>query len=172
MEIFKNIKGSRGRYKISNLGAVYSTITNKFIKPYKLHKKSDLLYALLVFERGVKGKLYPIHRLVASHFNKMERGDTTAYHVNFVQDDNRVPNLEGCTFGQASARTRRFKNRRKYRGVSKFLLNKSKPWRAILCVGKMKIKTVGYYKTRKAALSAYVSAYTAHYGEAPVNQND
>lgn len=156
-------------YEVSNKGQVRNKRTGYILKPYKMHKSSNLLYVML-FKKGVY-KNFPVHKLVAKHFERMTKSDTTAYHLNYVQTDNRDINLEGCTVGDATARTRRLNNLRKYRGIHKFPRAKDKKWRAMLCVGKMKVKTVGYYRTRKEAYVAYIKAYQSLFNENPSNQN-
>lgn len=165
MEIWKPIilKYKYKNYEVSSRGRIRNCKTNKILKPFKSNKHSKLLYVGL--SRKSETCTFAVHKLVATHFDRMELKDETAYHINFIQNDNRDLNLMGCSKGAAIARTRRHNNKRKYRGIHKFAYNKTKKWRALLCIGKMKVKTIGYYKTRNEAFIAYQKAYKSYYQE-------
>ena len=66
MEIWKDIIGYDGLYQISNLGNVYSNITNKQMKP----------------------------RLVALHFCEKKDGCTEVNHIDCDRTNNNASNLE------------------------------------------------------------------------------
>jgi hypothetical protein len=153
-------------YVVFPTGKVLNIIRGTYLKPYKMNPTSGFYVGL---SKNGLSKNVPLHKLVASHFGRMSRYDETAFHINYVKVDNRALNLKGCSIGDAAARTKRYNNTRRLRGIHKWN-GKNIKWRAVLCVGKMKVQTIGYFKTRKEAYNAYVKAYTEHYNERPVNQ--
>ena len=90
MEIFKDIKGYPG-YQISNMGRVWSTKRNRYMKP--VPNNNGYLQIKLIAANGKrKGEL--VHRLVALHFIDNPEGKAEVNHINHIRDDNRVENLE------------------------------------------------------------------------------
>ncbi len=154
-------------YFISNKGRVRNMKTKKLLKPFRLN--SQLLYVQLS-KNGKSSNCLGIHTLVAKHFNKMKKGDTTAIHLNYVQFDNREPNVEGATRGQAIVRTRknnRFK-KNKIKGIYKWFKGKNK-YRAIISLedGKMGTRLLGYFKTHREAKEVYHKTYLEIFGREP-----
>ena len=170
-EIWVKIKGCNN-YSISNKGRVRNDKSGYITRGWRFKPNSNLLYVKLVRKTGENGKNIPIHVLVAKHFNKMNKGDDSALHVNYVQYDNREPNIEGCTRGQAIVRTRRFNADKKNRlkGIHKYYKGLKYPnmkWRAMLSTNDTKVKTLGYFRTRKEAIKVYYKAYKALNGVSP-----
>lgn len=97
MEIWKDIEGFEGYYKVSNYGNVMSLkrtgATGGLIKPYE-HTKG---YSKVSLWKGNKGKKMSIHRLVATAFIPNPDNKPQTNHKNGVRDDNHVSNLEWCT---------------------------------------------------------------------------
>lgn len=165
--IWKKIKGFPN-HRVSNKGQIKNIKLKRLLTPNKVNKFSKLLYIYL--EHNGRRKLFPIHRLVAQTFGKMKRGQDSAIHLNYIQFDNREPNLEGATRGQAMSRTRKYNRlkKNKLKGIYKWSFG-NKKWRAVLSLGdaKMGTKTLGYFKTRKDAKKAYYNAYVEHFNEIP-----
>lgn len=91
-EIYKNIQGYEGKYQISNLGNVYSLITNKILKP---RLTLDGYYQVDLCKNGVKKHLY-IHRLVAQSFLDNPKNYKIVNHKDENSMNNIVSNLEWC----------------------------------------------------------------------------
>jgi len=145
-------------YEVSNYGLVRNIKTGRILIPFRINKSSRLLYVAL-FNKNVKTTI-SVHGLVYKHFKGRLLNGFTAAHKNFIQSDNKETNLFKLSKGDAIARTNRFNNKRKYRGVHKWRgKGPNNKWRAMLCVGKMKVKTLGYFRTRKAAHKAYTKAF-------------
>ncbi len=174
-EVWVKIKGFK-KYSISNKGKVRNDKSKYITRGWQLKPNSNLLYIHLVKVTGEQGQIKAVHTLVAKHFKKMKSKDTTAIHLNYVQYDNREPNVEGSTRGQAIVRTRKFNSekRNKLKGIHKHphgLKFPNMTWRAMLCTGNMKVKTLGYFRTRKEAIKVYYQAYKELNGVKPFNLN-
>ena len=91
-EIYKDIQGYEGKYQISNLGNVYSLITNKILKP---RLTLDGYYQVDLCKNGVKKHLY-IHRLVAQSFLANPKNYKIVNHKDENSMNNIVSNLEWC----------------------------------------------------------------------------
>ena len=68
MEIWKDIKGYEGLYKISSYGNVKSLITNKLLK--KCNDGSG--YLIVQLYKNKKSKCCRIHQLVFENFNSIK----------------------------------------------------------------------------------------------------
>ena len=93
MEIWRDIEGYEGLYRISNKGRVYSKITNIIMKP-KIEKDGHYRIGL---RKDGKRKFYRINRLVAIAFIPKEEGKEVVNHKDGNKINNNVENLEWCT---------------------------------------------------------------------------
>lgn len=91
-EIYKDIQGYEDKYQISNLGNVYSLITNKILKP---RLTLDGYYQVDLCKNGVKKHLY-IHRLVAQSFLDNPKNYPIINHKDENPMNNIYSNLEWC----------------------------------------------------------------------------
>lgn len=98
-EIWKDIKGYKGIYQISNYGRVKSLerpIYN-YIKKERIMKprpkENGYLQIILTDKNSNKKHVY-IHRLVAECFLKKSKNKNFVNHKNFNKQDNSVENLE------------------------------------------------------------------------------
>lgn len=91
-EIWKDIKGYENKYQVSNLGNVRNKKTKKQL--YKdWNRTNDYLFVKL----GRKNKKY-IHRLVYETFEGFKNNKSIINHKNSNKKDNRLENLEECTY--------------------------------------------------------------------------
>ena len=108
-EIWKDIRGFEGRYQVSNMGRVRSldrTDIDKLGRPH--HTKGIILkdslnkgkgYYRVSLSDGHRNYTHcEVHRLVALHFVPGYKKGLVVNHKNEIKTDNRVENLEWCTF--------------------------------------------------------------------------
>lgn len=93
MEIWKDVVGYEGLYKISNTGKVLNVKRNKL---RSLIKDKDGYYQLGLSKNDVR-TYHKVHRLVAIAFLENPNNLPVVNHKNEVKQDNRVENLEWCT---------------------------------------------------------------------------
>lgn len=98
MEIWKDIRGLEGYYKISNLGRVKSldrVSNNRTYKGKVLKTKPGThgYVQLNLCKDNIRYRL-SIHRLVAEHFVSKIKGKEEVNHKNGIKHDNRSENLE------------------------------------------------------------------------------
>ena len=107
-EIWKDIEGFEGLYQVSNLGRVKSvkrTVWNSVKGYYKTVPERILKvgdnnrgYLQVQLYREGKGKWYLVHRLVAVAFIGNPNNLLVINHKNEIKSDNRVSNLEWCSY--------------------------------------------------------------------------
>lgn len=99
MEIWKDIKGYKYHYQISNMGRCRKISDNGKIRIMKLstYPNGYVSVQLTVDTRIYKACL--VHRLVAEAFVTNPKPDEyfVVNHKNSIRDDNRAENLEWCT---------------------------------------------------------------------------
>ena len=101
-EIWRNIDGFENLYQVSNLGRVKSIEKidslghkrkEKILKPITIKGG----YLRVVLYKNNKTHRYLIHRLVASAFISNPNNLPEINHINEINNDNRVDNLEWCS---------------------------------------------------------------------------
>jgi len=102
MEVWKDIKGFEGFYKVSNKGniiRVEHNITDKngHIKKLKYKKMTKKTCKNGYISVHLKGLDFLVHRLVAQAFISNVNNKPCVNHKNSNRSDNFVENLEWCT---------------------------------------------------------------------------
>jgi len=164
-EVFKKVKiKPYDNYMISNYGRLFNTKNGIYLKPYKVNQYSNLVYYKL--ENSPNITQIGAHKLTALHFDRMKETDETAFHLNYVQNDNRDVNLKGGRRGEAISRTMIMNQIKKSRerGVYKH----PNGWRVMFSIGQMKVHTFGYYKTKAEAKEYFKIYYEMVHGVKPL----
>ncbi len=101
-EIWKDIEGFEGLYQVSNLGRVKSFRRSaKFGSPNELILNPSLInsgYEVVTLYSGKERVKKQVHRLVALAFIPNELNLPCVNHKDENKRNNRVDNLEWCTF--------------------------------------------------------------------------
>lgn len=93
-EIWKDIEGYEGNYKVSNLGRVKSIKRNKIMKA---SFDKDGYLRITLSKNGIRN-CYAVHILVARNFMINYLNKPTIDHINTIKTDNRVENLRFFTY--------------------------------------------------------------------------
>lgn len=94
MEIWKDIKGFRELYQISNLGRIRRKDTRKVLKLLTLSKGYR---GIRLYENTKVAKTKKIHRLVAEYFIPNPLNLEQVNHKDGNKNNNKVDNLEWCS---------------------------------------------------------------------------
>jgi hypothetical protein len=93
MEIWKDVKGYEGLYKVSNKGNIL--IVRKK-RNQNLLKANNGYLLVDLYKNGIKNRI-SAHRLVAIHFLINSENKPQVNHINGIKFDNRAENLEWVT---------------------------------------------------------------------------
>lgn len=92
-EIWKDIKGYKGLYQVSNLGRIKS-IKKEYI--FKENKNGNG-YRIVTLTKNKIEKSFSVHQLVANHFIPNSNNLPQVNHKDGNKMNNDVDNLEWCT---------------------------------------------------------------------------
>ncbi len=153
-EIWKDVVGYKGLYKISNLGSVKSL---KFNKEKVLTKNLNTHgYLQVGLSKCGSVKSRGVHQLVAEAFlNHKPCGfKLVVDHQNGVRTDNKLENLQIITTRENNSKDKKgFSS--KYTGVSWY--NRTKKWKAQITISG-KVKYLGSFTDELKASEAYQKA--------------
>jgi hypothetical protein len=95
-EVWKDIKGYEGMYKVSSLGNVFSIKRNIMLKPrLKIYGYYDVALC-----KNCKYKHIRIHKLVATNFIPNPNNFSDVHHKDEDKKNNKVTNLEWIDEGK------------------------------------------------------------------------
>lgn len=138
-EIWKDIKGFEGLYKISNTGKILSLKYKNGRKPTL--KKPNLCkegYYVINLCKDYKNKICRVHRLIAEAFIPNPENKPQVDHINAVRTDNRIENLRWVTNFENSRNPITYEKIKK-NGREKIELAKKACMKKIRCVETGKI---------------------------------
>jgi len=152
-EIWKNITGYEGLYQISNLGRVKSLARivprkSRSHGTYNLTVKEKILtvflvdnqyYRVALSKNGIEKKLR-IHQLIARAFIPNPLNKPQVNHINGIKTDNKIENLEWCTFQENMTHAKNQGLRARGEGHGNRKLNNEK----VLLIRKMAKKGIKY----------------------------
>lgn len=165
-EVWKDVVGYEGFYKVSNIGNVLSCERTTYLcdgreRPFseqvKGLRRSNKGYYFCILYKNSKPKNNLIHRLVATAFlpkNKLKESQIN--HKDGVRTNNDVSNLEWCTARENTChRSFSLPKTSKYTGV--FFRKDSGKWRSQIYLNKKKVN-IGNFLTEEEAYVAYKEA--------------
>jgi len=156
MEVWKDIKGSEGRYQISNKGRVKSlerkvnnhtgelTVKEKILK----QRPDEKGYMRIdIKDNSGKRKYYGIHRLVASVFIPNPDNKPQVNHIDGNKANNDVDNLEWVTNGENQKHAYRL-------GLNYVTGRAGKPKRAVVQIDPITKQVIAEYESISSAAKA------------------
>ena len=96
MELWKDIKGYEGIYRVSNMGNVWSVRRERCLSPQR-HKSGSGVYLVVKLSLNGVVKSYKVHRLVAQAFIPNPDNKPQVNHKNENTLSNYASNLEWVT---------------------------------------------------------------------------
>lgn len=128
-EIWKDIKGYEGLYKVSNLGNIKGLKSNKILTP----KKRNDGYLNIQLYKNNKRKKFFIHRLVAEMFLKNPNNYPCVNHIDENKHNNNLTNLEFCSIKYNNKYSLYKTKKTKRKKINQYDLNGNfiKQWKSI-----------------------------------------
>ena len=101
-EIWKDVNGYEGLYKINNFGYIKSLKDCNYISREKILKfsKNDRGYLSVRLYKNTKWKIFRVNRLVAINFLPNPKNKPQVNHKDGNKQNNNVNNLEWCTHSE------------------------------------------------------------------------
>ncbi len=156
-EIWKDVVGYEGSYRVSNLGRVLSAKKNKILSPTR--QKNG--YIRIHLCKNGKAKLMLVHRLVAAAF--LGKSDELVDHIDGSRDNNTLDNLRYLTQSQNIKL-----GWKKPRGVQTYISKKTGKcthWVKI-CIFKSVIH-IGTFDKKEDAYECYRKTHLEFFGYCP-----
>lgn len=110
MQIWKDIKGYKGHYQISNYGNVRSLKKDAFLMKGGYLKG----YKIISLWKNGTGKMFRVHRLVAAAFIPNPGNKPCVDHIDGVRFHNFVENLRWCSINENNNFDIAIRNKTKY----------------------------------------------------------
>lgn len=163
-EIWKDVKGFEGIYKVSSLGRLMSVERKVFLPTRGIYRilqskilrfyESKFGYYCIVLQKEKTLFRARVHRLVAEAFlDKKCKSHTTVNHINKNRKDNRLENLEWCSQRENVTHGDKTNNKTsKYTGVR--WLKRDSKWRVDIRIDK-KLIYLGTYFNEEEARDVY-----------------
>lgn len=95
-EEWRDVVGYEGIYEVSNMGNVRNKKTLRIIKPFISYHN----YVRVPLRKNGKDRKRFLHRLVADAFIPNPENKEIVNHINGNKQDNRIENLEWCTYSE------------------------------------------------------------------------
>lgn len=156
-EIWKDIIGYEGHYKISSLAIIVSTKNNKtIIRKQPIDNRGYHTVGLCL--NGVQKK-YTTHRILAKVFIPNPENHPDVNHKNGIRTDNRLENLEWVSRREnvthGNLRAGKGKNTVGTLFYPQRAIN-GKGWKSTIFFNKKSVH-LGFYKTQQEAHGAYLN---------------
>ena len=151
-EVYMDVVGFEGLYKVSNYGNVLGLKKGKFLKP-DTDKDG---YKIIALSKRPLQKKFKVHRLVYYTFFPDADRTKQINHLDKNKANNKLWNLETVTLRENN--THRFADKStssRYRGVTRD--ERYGVWRAQVQINKVK-KHLGHFNCETAAYFAYLKA--------------
>lgn len=161
-EVFRYIKNTNKKYKISNYGRIYSLYSERFL---------TLTQSGYSYYYRLNGIVYNVSKLVLQHFKpkQIPQNSTLCVDGNFT--NNKSNNLEWSNRGDRLRLLYTIKN--KQRGVYNFKIRMGNKiysrYRAVLKIDNRTV-TLGYFKTKKEAYNTFIESFLEWYGYFPFHK--
>lgn len=94
-EIWKDVVGFEGRYKVNQYGKIYSILARRILKTCISNKGYELV---CLKNKNGRRKQYTVHRIVALAFVPNENNYPIINHIDENKLNNCFTNLEWCTY--------------------------------------------------------------------------
>jgi hypothetical protein len=148
-EIWKDIEGYEGLYKISSFGNVFSVKRNRLLSE-QIHHGG---YKYVLLSKNNQKKYSTISRLVAIYFIPNPENKQQVDHIDRDPLNNHISNLRWATSGENIRNKSSYKNSSsKYKGVS--FDKRNGKWRAQLKINNQN-KHLGYFHCEIEAALVY-----------------
>jgi len=139
-EIWVDISGTNGKYRVSNFGNVYSVLNKRKLKK----NVNNRGYERVTIDK----KQVSIHRIVCLHFLENKYNKKVVNHINGIKTDNRIENLEWVTSRENSIH---YLSDKPIKEITLKNCIRYEKWIHI----NGKNRRIGRFKTREEAYNAY-----------------